>query len=94
VVVPPGVGGCERVAVGIVRLRTDQMLEPRVEERMHGAVETLLRERLGLARARAEAGAPKQPLRLRQPKFSPVDGSPHRRIVAFRLDHGIPEKGV
>jgi hypothetical protein len=57
-------------------------------------VEALLRKRLGLARARAETGAPKQPFRLRHPKFSPVDGNPHGRIVAFRLDDGIPEKGV
>jgi hypothetical protein len=61
---------------------------------MHGAVETLLRERLGLAWARAETGAPKQPFRLRHPKFSPVDGNPHGRIVACLLDDGIPGKGV
>ena len=92
-VVPPRVGGSERVAVGIVRLRADQMLEARIDERVDGTVETLLRERLGLTRARAEAGAPKQPFRLRHSELSPVDGNPHPRIVVSRPAGAIPETG-
>ena len=89
-VVAPGVGRSERVALRIVRLRPHHVLESRVEQRMHGPMETEFCERLGFARARPETGAPEQPLGLLHAKSSPVHGNPHGRIVAALPDSASP----
>ena len=52
----------------------DELLVARVDERVHRAVEPELRERLGLALARAEAGTPEQALGLRLSERTTVDG--------------------
>ena len=52
-------------AAVVVRPRALQPVAARARERVDGAVEAELREALGFARARAEAGAPKQALGLR-----------------------------
>src|SRR4051794_3182891 len=72
-VVPPGVGRCERAALFVVRPRADELLRPRGDQRADGAVEAALGERLGLTRAWAETGAPEQPLCLRYAESPPVD---------------------
>ncbi len=58
----------------VVRLRPDEPLEARVDQRVDGAGEPLLREGLGLAFARPEAGAPEQALGLRLAEGASVDG--------------------
>ena len=64
VVVAPRVVRRERAALLVFRRRADELLRPGMRQRMDGAVEPELRERVGLALARAEAGTPKQPLSL------------------------------
>ena len=64
-VVAPRVVRRERAALVVVGAGPTRLLAAGCVERADGAVEAELRERLGLARARAEAGAPEQALRLR-----------------------------
>ena len=70
----------QRMALVVVRLRADEPLEARVDEGVHGAGEPELRERLGLALARAEAGAPEQTLGLGLSERTTIDrGRRHLR---------------
>jgi hypothetical protein len=55
--------------------RPDEPLSLRVGQRADGAVEPLSSELLGLTGARAETGAPEQPLGLNRPEAAPVDGN-------------------
>ena len=74
VVVPPRVERGERAPLVVCRSRPDELLLPWIRERVHRAVETELRQRLGLALAGAEAGTPKQPLGLSDTEPSCVGG--------------------
>ena len=65
VVLAPGVVRVERMALVVVGRGPDELLGAGVDERGDRAVEPLRGERRGLARPRAEAGAPEQPLGLR-----------------------------
>ena len=80
-IVAPGVGGRERAALVVVRSRADPLLAARMRQRANGAVEAELRERRGLALARAEAGTPEQALGLFTPKGPLVDGNAHPASV-------------
>ena len=61
-VVTPRVVRRERPPLVVLRRRADELLPVGIRQRVDGAVEAELRERLRLALARAEAGAPEQPL--------------------------------
>ena len=68
---------------------------PGVEERVDGAVEPELRERLGLARARAEAGTPEQPLGLRRAELARGrPAAPTGCIVGRAVGSPHPSKGA
>jgi hypothetical protein len=77
VVVAPGIGGREWMALRVVRRRADEVLEAGIDERVDGLREPELRQRLGLARARAETGTPEQPFGLRHIETPPVHRHPH-----------------
>ena len=70
VVVAPGVARSEPAALVVARLGADELLATRPGERVDGVLEPELRQRLGLAGPRAEAGAPEQALGLRAPERS------------------------
>ena len=71
VVVAPRVVRRERAVVVVRGRGADEALARRAGQRADGAVEAELREALGLAWARPEAGAPEQPLGLRGPEVAP-----------------------
>ena len=75
VVVPPRVEGRDRVPVAVLGRMPDEPLALRMGQRGDGAVEALLRELLGLARARAESGAPEEALGLSRPEAASIDGN-------------------
>ncbi len=76
-VVPPRVVGSERATLVVVRARTAQPLAGGMRQRADGAVEPELRERLGLARTRAEPRSPEEPLGLRLAEASSVHRDGH-----------------
>ena len=78
-VVAPGVAGSEPAALLVTGLGADELLRTRPGERMDGGVEPELRQRLGFAAPRPEAGTPEQALGLRALERSLVDGNPHYR---------------
>ena len=93
-VVPPRVAGSERPALRVVRGGADESLAARMHERLDRAVQAELRQRLGLPRARPEAGAPEQPFGLRHVELPAVGGRhPHRFIVAPDGSGGHPRNG-
>ena len=81
-VVAPGVVRGERMAVVVVRLRAPEALAARVGQLVDGAFEPQLRELLGLTRARAEAGAPKEPLGLRLAEAPSIHRDGHAQSVS------------
>ena len=78
-VVAPGVAGSERAALLVAGRGADELSAARPGQRVDGGVEPELRERVGFAAPRPEAGAPEQALGLRAPERSFVDGNPHYR---------------
>ncbi len=72
----PRVVGRERVPLLVVRLRPDEVLPARIDERVDGALEPELRELDGFVVARTEAGPPEQALCLHGTEMSPVGGYP------------------
>ncbi len=74
VVVTPRVPRGEPSALGVLRRGPGHALAGRAGQGQDGAVEPELRERPGLTRARAEAGAPEQALRLGRPERTTVRG--------------------
>jgi len=64
VVVPPRVVRRERARLVVLRRRADEVLAARIRQRLHGAVESEVRQCFRFALARAEAGTPEQPLSL------------------------------
>src|SRR5207248_286521 len=94
VVVAPGVVGRECAALVVLRRRPDEALAPRPRERPDGTVEPERRERGRLTGARPESGAPEQPLRLRGPERTTVNGERrHTRMVASGPVGRHPRKG-
>ena len=74
---PPGVAGRETAALVVARGGADELLALRARQRADGAVEPELRERLGLALPRPEAGTPEQTLGLLASEGASIDGNPH-----------------
>ena len=60
----PRIGGREPAALVVAGCRADELLALRPRQRVDGAVEPELGERLRLTRARAETGTPEQTLGL------------------------------
>jgi hypothetical protein len=73
-VVAPAVEGREGAAVAVVRPRALQPVAAGPRERVHGTLEPEPGQPLGLAAARAEAGAPEEALGLRLAERSAVNG--------------------
>ncbi len=74
VVVAPGVEGCERPALLVVRPVAHEMLAARMRQLVDGAFEPETSELLRFTGSRPEAGAPKQPLGLGGSERSAPDG--------------------
>ena len=77
VVVAPGVAGREPPAPVVAGSGPDEPLSARPDQRMDGVAEPELRERLGLAGPRPEAGTPEQALSVLAPERALIDGNPH-----------------
>ncbi len=95
VVVAPGVEGCERTALLVVRPVTHEVLRARMRQLVDCAFEPESGELLRLTGPRAEAGTPKQPLGLERPERPPPHGDtrPRERASAAISAHGIPDRG-
>ncbi len=72
----PGVVRRERQALVVLRRRPDERLCVRIGQRVYGAVQAEPGECFRFALARAEAGAPKQPLRVGGVERTFEDGYP------------------
>ena len=81
-VVAPGVVRGEPVAVVVVRPRAVEPLAAGVRQLVDGALESELRELLGLTLARAETGTPKEPLGLRLAEAPSVHGDGHAQPLS------------
>src|SRR5687768_13472884 len=78
-VVTPCVSRRQRAPVVVLWLGSDELLPRWPRERLHCALEALLRQLLRLAGTRAEPGAPQQALGLCGAEAALVDGHPRGR---------------
>src|SRR3954462_4745284 len=78
------------MALLVVRRRPDETLAVRVHECVHGAVEAACCKCFRLASARAEAGAPEQPLGLSRSECSRISGDQRRRPSLMSSGSGSP----
>ena len=94
-VLAPGVEGCERPALLVVRSMPYEVLSARMGQLVDGAFEPESGELLRLTGSRAETGAPKEPLGLGgSERPAPHGDTGHAREHRQRISaHGIPNRG-